>query len=321
MKITKQITFAVLTTLILSGSVLAQRSRSTFEPYSTVGVGLGVSSYVGELAPYRQHIFTIFKMMRYSASANYTRYFTPRLGARASLTWARVAGDDELFNRGGKPLSVNYLRNLHFRNDLKEFSLVGILNLKSEGRNSTRRIDFMPYLFGGIAVLAHNPKAVVPETYVSSRWVALQPLGTEGQGQPGYSKPYSLITYSVPLGVGFRWKLNDRWDVGVEGGFRFTGSDYIDDIGGYYADPTVLRGELATAMSNRSREDIAARTLKNRTATVAKLTGLTNPFSQAIEGQDVGDLRGSPSKKDAYMIASFQLSYVLPGKIRCPVIK
>jgi hypothetical protein len=321
MKITKQITFVALMMLILNNAASAQRSRSTFEPYSTVGGGIGTSSYVGELSPYRQHIFTVFKMMRYSANVNYTRYFTPRFGARAALTWARIAGDDELFNRGGKPLSVNYLRNLHFRNDLKEFSLVGILNLKSEGRNSSRRIDFMPYLFGGIAALAHNPKAVVPETYVNSRWVALQPLGTEGQGQPGYAKPYSLITYSVPLGVGFRWKLNDRWDVGFEGGFRFTGSDYLDDVGGYYADPTVLRGELAIAMGNRSTEEIAARTLKNRTATVANLTGLTNPFSQSIESQDVGDLRGSPSKKDAYMMASFQISYILPGKIRCPTIK
>jgi hypothetical protein len=79
--------------LLTNGKVQAQ-SRSFFMPYSSVGFGVGTSSYYGDLAPYRTPLASTFKMMRWSVGANYTRHFTPRLGARASFTWARIAGDD-----------------------------------------------------------------------------------------------------------------------------------------------------------------------------------------------------------------------------------
>jgi hypothetical protein len=303
----------------------AQKNRSLFESYATVGGGVGVATYVGDLASYRQMItvYPLFKMMRYNANINYTRYFTPYLGARAEFMWARIAGDDEFFNRGGSPTSGNYIRNLHFANNLKEFSLVGIINLRGEGRNAMRRVSFMPYLFGGVAAVAHNPKAKVPTTYDKVRWVALQPLGTEGQGQPGYEKPYSLVTFSIPFGAGFRWKYNDRWDFGIEGGFRFSGSDYLDDVSTTYANPDVLRSLTARDLSNRSLEPIAARTGKDRTSTVAKI--LDEPAStvlnQTLVGYDIGDARGNPNRKDAYLIGSFKVSYTLPSQIKCPPIR
>jgi len=222
------------------------RRKTPFEQYSTVNFGLGTTSYIGELAPYRHPINTIFKMMRWNINGSYTRHFTPQLAARVGFVWARMAGDDEAYNRGGNPFPNNYIRNLHFRNNVKEFSLVGIYKLRSDGRNASRRVAFTPYIFGGLAVLAHNPRAKVPESYEdNSRWVSLQPLGTEGQGQPGFADPYSLVTYSIPFGMGFTWKINSQWNFGVEGGFRFTGSDYIDDISTSYPDPNVLKNDLA----------------------------------------------------------------------------
>ena len=53
---------------------------------------------------------------------------------------------------------------------------------------------------GGVAVLYHNPKGKVPEFGTDNmrfsnygQWVALRPLGTEGQHSPYYSRdPYSI---------------------------------------------------------------------------------------------------------------------------------
>lgn len=315
---------AILIALVIGSPAQAQNRRTLFEPYSTVGLGLGTSSYIGDMASYSTPFRTIFKMMRWNINANYTRQFTPRLGARVGFMWARTAGDDEVMNRGGKPNSNYYLRNLHFRNDLKEFSLIGIYNLRPDGRGANRRADFVPYLFGGIAVVAHNPKAKTPETSEKQTWVALQPFGTEGQGQPGYAAPYSLVTLAIPFGFGLRWKINNSWNVGAEAGFRFTTSDYLDDVSGQYADPAVLRNDLAKEMSNRSREEISARKLQDRTQTVRsilKLDPSSKPFTEPILNHDVGDLRGFAGRNDAYIIGSVQVSYVLPGKIKCPPIR
>ncbi len=307
--------------LIFSNGAIAQRNRPLFEPYSTVGGGLGTSTYIGDLAPYSTPIQTVFKTFRWNLNANYTRHFTPNLAARVSLTYARIAGDDENYNRGGKPRNASYIRNLHFRNDLKELSVVGIYYLKGDGRSAIRRAGFSPYLFFGVGLVAHNPKARTPKFYEKQEWVSLQPLGTEGQGQPGFDAPYSLVTYSIPFGLGFRKTYNDRWDIGIEAGFRFTGTDYLDDVSKNYADPAILKSDLARDLSNRSLEEVAARSGNSRLQTVKNITGNENPFSQPIPDFDVGDFRGNPKYKDSYILTSFHINYILPGKIKCPPIK
>jgi hypothetical protein len=296
--------------------------KNLFEPYSTVNFGFGTATYMGDLAAYRTPIQTLTKIIRWNVNGSYTRHFTPHLAARVSLTVARIAGDDELYNRGGSPNANNYIRNLHFRNDLKEVAVVGIYQLTSEARSAQRRPSFTPYVFLGIGIVAHNPKAIVPKFYDKQEWVSLQPLGTEGQGQPGYDKPYSLVTYSIPVGLGFRYKYNDRFNVSIEGGFRFTGSDYLDDVSTSYPDPNVLKSDLAKDMSNRSLEDIAARTGNERLTTARQIyPDLANPFGNTITGFEVSDPRGNPLKNDTYFLGSIQFSYILPTKIKCPRLK
>lgn len=316
-----------LFTLLVTYASEAQRRKTPFEQYSTVSFGVGTSSYMGELAPYRSPVRTVFKMMRWNVNAGYTRHFTPNLAARLGFTWARTAGDDEFYNRGGKPFPDFYVRNLHFRNDVKELSVVGIYKFRGDGRSPNRRAAFTPYVFGGVALLAHNPKAKTPQSpQYDNNWVALQPLGTEGQGQPGYAKPYSLVTYAIPLGIGFTWKINNQWNVGFEGGVRITGSDYLDDAGGFFPDPAVLKNDLARAMSNRTNEPIAARTGRDRTNIVRSIVypnadPSIDPFAtNPLSGWGQGDFRGG-GQNDTYLLSSITVSYVLPSKIKCPPIR
>jgi len=328
----KIIVGTVLFTLFVTLQSEAQRRRRTpFEQYTTVSFGAGTSSYVGDLAPYRTPVNTLFKTMRWNVNAAYTKHFTPHLAARLGFTWAQIFSDDEYYNRGGLPSSSGYVRNLHFRNNLKEFSVVGIYKFMGDGRSPNRRSKFTPYIFAGIALLAHNPKAMVPDTTPyemypkNKRWIALQPLGTEGQGQSEGAKPYSLVTYSIPFGLGFTWKINDQWNIGVEGGFRFTGSDYLDDVSTFYPNPDILKNDMARAMSNRTREQIAARTKNDRKATVSRIVYPNepnrDPFATPLDGWKQGDYRGNAARKDALILSSFTVSYVLPTKIKCPPIR
>ncbi|MFT4031951.1 MAG: outer membrane beta-barrel protein [Siphonobacter sp.] len=302
-------------------------NKSLFEPYSSVSFGVGTANYYGELSPYHDPINSTFYLMRWNVGGSYTRHFTPRLSGRASLALARLSGDDYTFSKNKPEYYYNYIRNLHFRNDIKELSFTGLYNLIPEGRNFKNRPQIMPYVFAGIAVVAHNPKARTPVD-MGNDWVSLQPLGTEGQGRPGYAKPYSRITAAIPFGLGIKYKVNQRWDVSIEAGIRFTFTDYIDDVGGSMADPNdLIDNPTALAMSNRSLEATAARKGGDRTATVRQYLidnfgypndPNLNPFSTAIPGYSAkGDARGGGSN-DVYVLTAFHVHYTLLPKIKCP---
>lgn len=314
----------------------AQRRRNTgFMPYSEVGMGVGTSSYYGELAGYRKPIRSTFLMMRWNAGAMYTRHFTPNLSARASFTWARIAGDDYTYNKGNVAAGpAQFARNLHFRNDLKEFGLTGIYQFVKAGKNTNYRPKLTPYVFAGLALTAHSPEAKTPVDNpnpgvpddTQQRWVKLQPLGTEGQGQPGNPEPYPLVVLAVPVGFGVRYKLNDRFDVGAELGFRITRTDYLDDVGGPYpADPNLVTSEVGRALSDRRTEATAARKGGDRVQLLQDY--LT---SQGIQGDPLQIVRTDPNfavrgakgiLNDGYLIGQIQLHYVLLPRIKCPPIK
>lgn len=327
MKRIHALTSGVLSALLvgtIAGESIAQRRQNTqFLPYSEVGVGVGTSSYYGDLAGYRTAPKATFILLRWNAGLNYTRHFTPNLAARAGFTWARITGDDYTFNKGSSGNAIQYVRNLHFRNDLKEFALTGIYKINGDGRNSNMRAKFSPYVFLGLALVAHSPEARTPVAYVDAntpdqnsgrKWVKLQPLGTEGQGQPGYKKPYSLVTMAIPVGFGVRYKYSDDFTLAAEVGYRYTFSDYLDDAGGPYAEAGVLSG-LAATMADRRSEPFAARKNKDREPQ------LTN-YATSDPTATTTSTRGAKGLfSDGYLLTQVQLIYTIPGKIKCPPIR
>ncbi|WP_221389816.1 DUF6089 family protein [Dyadobacter sp. NIV53] len=305
------------------------QSRGIFVPYSTVGFGLGTANYYGDLAPYRTPLASTFKMMRWSIGGNYTRHFTPRLAARASFTYARIAGDDYIMNKSSKrETNIFYARNLSFRNDLKEFSIQGIYKLTPDNRSYDRRPQVGVYLFAGLALTAHNPKAL---DSLKGDWVKLQALGTEGQGNAGYEKPYSLVQFAIPFGIGARYKINSRFDISAELGFRKTFTDYLDDVHGNYADPALFTDSpAANKLSNRSGEQFAVRKGADRTEALKKFVQVnynidsSDPITTMKEQGFAapGTARGnSPTQKDAYLIGMIHINYIIPSQIKCPPLR
>ena len=317
--------------LLISQDGKAQFRSSNFVPYSSVSFGIGTSSYYGDMAPYGRPFASTFGMMRWNVTADYTRHFNPWFGARASFTWARISGDDfKMSTMGSQVNNTLFARNLHFRNDLKEFALTGIIKLTPDSRSYDRRPIFGAYIFAGIAAVAHNPVARVPDLE-GNQWVRLQPLGTEGQGSPGYEKPSSLVQFAIPFGFGLRYKINSRFDISGEAGFRITSTDYLDDISGNYPDPNVLKDDLARSMSKRSAEPTAARKGGDRTEGmrdfISTRYGITDPsvdpfivISQTNFGLS-GTRRGSDNRRDNYLLGSIHLTYILGSPIKCPPLK
>ena len=70
----------------------------------------------------------------------------------------------------------------------------------------------------------------------------LQPLSTEGQGLKEYPgrKKYSLTQFCLPVGGGWKWNINENWDISYELGFRILFTDYLDDVSKTYVNLNVL---------------------------------------------------------------------------------
>ncbi|MEG1762002.1 MAG: DUF6089 family protein [Bacteroidales bacterium] len=255
----------VLMLLFLCVPVLAQRSE--------IGAIAGASFYLGDLNPKK-----LFSQSKFSGGVFYRYNIDTRWAFRANLMYMGLSADDK---------KMKNPRNLNFKNNVYDFSAMIEVNFLNFFVGSKHEYRFTPYLTAGVAVFFHKPKAYYFNEHGKTLWQDLQVLHTEGQGMMEYpnAKPYSLVQFAIPFGVGFKYSISQRLCIGVEWTFRKTFTDYIDDVGGAYADPALLMAEYG---------------------------GLSAYFSDPSEnGNPVGSLRGNPSTKDWYSMAGFTLSIKL----------
>ena len=188
----------------------------------------GAANYHGDLQPKRLS----FAQSSFVGGLGLQYELHPRLELRGEIRYGHLSGADstntEQSLRG---------RNLNFTTRLYEASLLAQYNF---GDILEKRI--VPYLFAGLALYHFSPY-----TFDSTgKKVMLQPLRTEGQGLPQYpgKKMYNLNQVAIPFGFGVNYAVNDKVTLGFEFGLRKLFTDYIDDVGGTYADPNILLAEV-----------------------------------------------------------------------------
>jgi hypothetical protein len=264
-------------------------------------------NYFGDLTPQAKILSTDLRFTRPQIGLNYTRRIGTRYSIRGSFAWGRLSGDDYTSQKPEGEARFRYTRNLHFRNDLKELSVVGIVDLFENRGNYLRRVSITPYGFGGLAVFHHNPKAQgAVGSEDEGKWVALRPLQTEG-------KKYSSVQLSIPVGVGVRARLNDAFDISFEIGYRYTFTDYLDDVSKNYLGTGNYKSEQAEAFADRTTEPIAARVNEERDPVWQTLTGVDANGVGANRFSSAGQKRGSKNK-DIYIVTGIHITYVFHGK-------
>lgn len=180
-------------------------------------------------------------------------------------------------------------RNLSFQSPLYEFGVNAEISL-NYFLKGLDKYGMNVYWTSGINVFRFNPKAFYRNGFGDLEIIDLQPLGTEGQGLPGYRDRYSLNQINIPFGIGFKFHLFDNFEMGIELAPRVTFTDYIDDVSGNYVsyDDLIAAGRpLAAVISNR----------------IGEYQG------SSIVNVETGSMRGNPNNNDWYFFSGVYLSY------------
>jgi hypothetical protein len=278
----------VLSLMIIASAGLLNRAQAQFESVvmeGELGLSLGAAHYFGD-------INTRAKLNRpkIAVGAFFRKQFSNYVALRVSAHYAKL-GYSDVYNKSN---DFQRRRNLSFNSNIFELALQGDFNFyKFIPGDPDHR--FTPYVTLGVGVFTYDPYA-----YLNDQKVFLRPLGTEGQGNSLYPdrKPYGTMALCVPFGVGIKYAVNERMNVGVEIAHRFTKTDYLDDVSTTYigADKFPLLPDGSPSV---------ARQMQDRSYETGEIIGL--------EGRQ----RGFSQQKDQYVIAELTVSWNLTS-YRCP---
>ena len=227
--------------------------------------GTGTSTYFGELTNNGDYIDA-----KPNINAGLQYFFGNHISARAEITWFSLKGSDAI---AGDPGRVP--RNLSFNSNNYEISGTAAYSFFSNGNRYYRRPGLNLYVFAGMGFIFFNPT-----TEYKGDKVALRPLQTE-------LVSYNRFGVVIPYGLGARFKITPNFNISIEGGYRTTFTDYLDDVSTTHKDPSKFTDPLAAALSDRRPE-------------------IGKPIVPD------GTQRGNPATKDGYMLLNAKLEYYLP---------
>lgn len=291
-----------------------------FDPakkYNALGISLNALNYYGDIAPLPNKISTDIGFTRPAIGVSLTHRFGPLYQLTAGFSYGTLAASDaESADPTDDNAAYRYVRNLSFRNRIKELSIVGQFDLFPNQGTYISRVRWTPFVFAGLAVFHHNPQAQDE----NGNWVNLEPLGTEGQyaqlnpTDVNYGiKPYKLIQLAIPFGIGARFRVNEVIDISAEFGFRYLFTDYIDDVSQNYVNLDLLSDE-AKAFSYRSylvNPTSSAKVEEIMSNTHPTFTYNGNPLINGYGHEYPDNVRGNKNDRDIYTITTIRLTYIL----------
>jgi hypothetical protein len=271
--------------ILLSVFSITARSQSmeSYVHQGEYGFSLGMGHYFGDL-----NTNSRINRPKFAGSLFFRKQLNNYIGVKISGSYTLLGYSDKYSTN---PTEIQ--RNLSFNNNVWELSVSGDFNF-FKFIPGFEEFRYTPYISLGLGVMSFDPYA-----YLNGEKYLLRPLNTEGQGSTIYPEktPYSPIAMSIPFGVGMKYAINERVNVFGEVVYRFTNTDYLDDVSGTYAPDAfspLPDGSPSTAflLQDRSYETGTSIGLKGRQ-------------------------RGNSLQKDAFITVQIGMSFNLQS-YRCP---
>lgn len=253
------------------------------------GVSIGAGHYLGDLTAGMKLYNT---KPKFAAGIFFRKQFNNYVGLKVAANYAFVGYADKYSGFKDNPVQKN--RNLSFNSNIWELSVSGDFNF-FRFQPGFSEYRFTPYVSLGIGAFAYDPYA-----YLYGEKYYLRPIGTEGQqDKANYPnlEPYGTMAVCFPVGFGLKYSINEKVNVFAETVYRFTTTDYLDDVSGNYA-PDAFPVDANGAPS-------VGYLLQDRSYEWGTPVGIK------------GRQRGNSKQKDSYLTATFGVSFNI-GSYRCP---
>ncbi len=242
--------------------------------------GTGTAKYFGDMANPGE----LFKGAKWNIEGGLEYRLNSRFSTRVSVTAFQFSGADEFADTEGRKV-----RNLSFTTTAFELAGTGIVQLFADGARYYQRKPINVFLLAGVGITWYVPKGLSTKTFhdgtpnpSAGKMVTLRSLETEGV-------KYSPFTVVIPIGGGVKMMTTPFLNITVSGAYRFTFTDYLDDVSTVYPGlSTFGDNKLAAAMSDKRFE-----------------------IENGFEAQP-GATRGNSDLNDGYFIISFRADYFLP---------
>ncbi len=285
--------------LLLLSSTLKAQYVSVLQGKVEAGFSLGASNFLGDLGGNKGVGKTFLKDNNVELTKAYkgafvTYYPQEWIGFRVAFNQTMVEAEDAVIKDQGGAERARLWRNLSFRSNIVEgIVMAEILPTVFLEQNDYLAGKLRPVFFAGIGVFSYNPQA-----NLKGEWHDLRPLHTEGQGFSQYpnSKQYGKTAINFPVGLGFKYYVNEKTTIGFEAIHRYTNTDYIDDVSTKFIDPNTFNTNLTPDKA------IIARQLYNRNIGPAN----TNYYA-------TGKQRGDSKDNDGYYTMALKVGWRLGG--------
>lgn len=276
--------------------------------------GFGGTNFMGELGGGEGEARDLFldfdpQSSRFVFTGGYRYKLDEIFSFRGGLAYARIYGSDEF---AGDPFRRS--RNLSFRSPIVELTAMGevyFIREKTTNRYRVRGIKgafgsgLSAYITAGLGGFWFNPRA-----QFNGKWYSLQPMKTEGQGLPNGPDEYRRISMCIPMGIGARYSINRNISISLEYGFRYTFTDYMDDVSTRYYDPTAI----ANANGGINSETGQAAAYFSNPAVQVELEDGTEWVTGGPKPWTTREQRGDYTTNDTYMFAILALNYKFTSK-------
>jgi hypothetical protein len=322
----KQVLHTYLTRIFFSLTLIfAINSFGQAQMKFETGINVGPSNFLGDLGGTMGKGRTFIKdnnfaMTRLMKGVFFSVAPTEFVNFRVSLSFGRLEGADSVINGKGGMEEMRKFRNLSFRSNIAELyagaEFYPTVFFEQDGNDVFHKIR--PYGIIGVGVFHFNPQTVYTDPSGNKQWVNLHDLHTEGQGMPNHPdrKQYSLTQVNVPYGIGIKYFISEKFNIGFEIINRKTFTDYIDDVSTKYVADQDFYNYFGAG---------------SHTADIAVQVANRPPQGAITKRFEAGSQRGTPTNNDAYYATTVKLGIRLGGdgesnrhslnKTRCPIIR
>ena len=262
-----------------------------------------------------------------TANFSYLYNINSRIAFRTSISVSQISGDDALTNefyRNNRRL--NFVTNLLEGAGIIEWAWIKArsasrYNVRSPaGRylGVKRGTGFGFYVFGGIGGVYFDPFGYDRFIDENGRSMGsgvkykLRPLQTEG-------KSYNNIAVCVPAGFGIKKAFNSQGGIKLEAGYRFTNTDYLDDVSDVYYDWEKNGGTESQVTMSGTRTGYKFDQISYAVDNNGNFTGFPNgatprpdlggpfPYEITYTYTEPGFQRGNPDNDDSYMFLTLSV--------------